>query len=51
MTRTVKCDVPGLVGVPLIVPVLLSVIPCGNVPVRIVQLYGKVPPVAARLCE
>jgi hypothetical protein len=51
VTCTVKLDWPAPVGVPLIVPPLLKLRPAGKVPDAIVQEYGIVPPVAARVDE
>lgn len=49
-TRMVKFATPAAVGVPLIVdPVNAS--PAGSDPLKIDQLYGDVPPVAAKACE
>ena len=47
LTCTVKLLVPLPVGVPEITPLGDSVNPAGNVPERMLQLYGVVPPVAA----
>src|SRR5260370_33439917 len=41
--------VPAVVGVPLIVPLLLSERPLGKLPAD--QAYGELPPVAARFAE
>ena len=43
--------VTATVGVPLTSPVLVSVRPAGRVPSANDQLYGAVPPVAARVWE
>jgi hypothetical protein len=48
-TCTVTFDVPALVGVPLITPALDRVTPAGSVPDVTVQLYGVVPPPAAKV--
>ena len=45
VTCTVRFEVPGVVGVPLIVHPF-SVNPAGSVPVGIAQVYGVAPPVA-----
>jgi hypothetical protein len=50
VTCTVKLLVPVPVGVPEITPVLdASDSPAGSVPEVMDQLYGRVPPVAARV--
>ncbi len=51
MTRTVKLNVPTAVGVPDMVPSVLSVRPSGKAPDKgtRLQLKGNVPPVATRL--
>jgi hypothetical protein len=51
LSVTVKVGekLPGSVGVPDIVPVLLTTSPFGRLPPVSVQLYGAVPPVAARV--
>ena len=47
LTRTVKLNVPTVVGVPLMVPELaFKLSPLGSDPAVIAQLYGVVPPVA-----
>jgi hypothetical protein len=47
VTRTVKFEVPAVVGVPEIVPVdELSDRPAGRLPEMTDQLYGVTPPVA-----
>jgi hypothetical protein len=47
VTSTVKAELPGTVGVPLMVPVeLSSVRPAGKVPDCTDQVYGVVPPLA-----
>lgn len=51
VTCTMIGNVPETDGVPLICPTLLNVSPVGNVPDGILQLYGVVPPVAAREAE
>jgi hypothetical protein len=43
---TLKAEVPGVVGVPEIVPELLNESPAGRVPLLTLQLMGGVPPVA-----
>src|SRR5215813_7135751 len=49
-TPIVKLDVPAAVGVPEITPVLAArVNPAGSVPLAIDQVYGGVPPLAARV--
>ena len=42
----VKFEVPGVVGVPEIVPELLNESPAGSVPLLTLQVMGGVPPVA-----
>src|SRR5512134_3616853 len=49
VTWTVKLDVPTVVGVPLIVPPVDRLSPAGRLPAETDQLYGVVPPVAARV--
>ena len=51
VTRTVKLEVPGVVGVPEMTPLLLSVNPVGSAPLASDHAYGLVPPLAARLAE
>ena len=51
LTVTVNEEVPGVVGVPLICPELLSASPAGREPELIDQVYGAVPPVAAKAAE
>ena len=52
VTFTVKLVLPETVGVPEIIPVdPARVSPAGRDPVEIDQLYGVVPPVAARVAE
>jgi hypothetical protein len=47
LTCTVKLTVPGVVAVPLTVPVLaFRVNPAGTAPTVTVQVYGGTPPVA-----
>jgi len=47
LTRTVKLNVPPVVGIPLMVPVLaFKLSPLGSDPVVIAQLSGGMPPVA-----
>ena len=51
VARTVKLDVPALVGVPEMTPVVpFSDSPPGNVPLTIVQLIGAFPPDEERVC-
>jgi hypothetical protein len=50
-TCTVKAEVPACVGVPEIKPEPEIVIPTGKLPFVIDQLYGAVPPVAAKVVE
>lgn len=51
-TLTVKEDVPVEVGLPEICPVLVfSVRPLGKLPTLTLQIYGCVPPIAARGLE
>jgi hypothetical protein len=47
VTRTVKVEVPAVVGVPLIAPPVDRERPAGRGPEETDQLYGCVPPVAA----
>jgi hypothetical protein len=47
VTRTVKVEVPAVVGVPLIAPPVDRESPAGRDPEETDQLYGCVPPVAA----
>jgi hypothetical protein len=49
VTWTVKLLPPAVVGVPEICPLAERVKPEGRVPENSDQLYGAVPPVAARL--
>ena len=51
VTWIVKFAGPATDGVPLIWPAELSVKPVGSVPAEMDQVYGGVPPLAARLCE
>ena len=52
VTRTVMFDVPVVVGVPLIAPDdEFNDNPAGNVPAARSQVYGVVPPVAAKVVE
>jgi hypothetical protein len=49
VTVAVKLKVPGVVGVPVIAPLLvLSVSPPGNAPTEIENAYGGVPPAATK---
>ncbi len=50
-TRAVNVNAPVWVVDPEIFPAELSVIPVGKAPLVIFQLYGGVPPVAARVWE
>jgi hypothetical protein len=50
VTRTVRFDVPAVVGVPLTRHPAPSESPAGSVPAVIVQLYGAVPPAAPIVC-
>ena len=49
VTRMVKLEVPVDVGVPLIVPAMDNANPAGNDPEATAQLYGGVPPLAAKV--
>lgn len=51
VTFTTKEDVPGVVGMPLIWPELLSVNPAGKDPEEIDQVKGAVPPLAVSAVE
>ena len=51
VTVTSKFEVPAVVGVPEMTPALLIASPAGSDPVDSDQLYGVVPPVAARVVE
>ena len=48
---TVKLNVPGACGIPLISPPALSDSPPGNDPATTFHEYGAVPPDALRVCE
>src|SRR6185503_12108979 len=48
---TVKLNVPGVCGMPLISPAGLSESPPGGDPATTVHEYGAVPPEALRVCE
>ena len=50
VTLTAKLNVPAVVGVPEIVPLAAAIVrPAGNVPELMLQLYGVVPPLAAKI--
>ena len=50
VTLAVKLNDPAVVGVPEIVPLAAaSVRPAGNAPALTLQLYGVVPPLAAKV--
>jgi hypothetical protein len=49
VTLAVKLKEPAVVGVPEIVPVAESVRPAGKAPEVMLQLYGVVPPLAAKV--
>lgn len=51
VTRTTKLELPGVVGVPEIIPFAPRVRPAGNEPVESAHVYGAVPPLAERLVE
>jgi hypothetical protein len=52
LTSTVKLDVPVVVGVPEITPVLAaSDSPAGKLPTAMLHVYGVIPPLAARVAE
>jgi hypothetical protein len=52
VTATVNLEVPAVVAVPEIVPVVAAnAKPMGRLPEVIDQLYGAVPPVACNVCE
>jgi phosphoribosylcarboxyaminoimidazole (NCAIR) mutase len=52
VTFTVKLNVPEEVGMPEIAPVeAVKVNPAGNAPALMLQLYGIVPPLAAKVVE
>jgi hypothetical protein len=48
VTDALKANVPEVAGVPLIIPVIPRERPGGNIPEVTVQVYGGVPPWAAR---
>ena len=48
-TWRVRFAAPAVVGVPAMTPAVLSDSPAGRVPLFTLQLYGAVPPVAARV--
>ena len=50
-TRTVKVELPAVVGVPLITPAADSVSPPGRDPALTDQVYGGNPLAAARVTE
>jgi hypothetical protein len=50
-TCTVKAEVPACVGVPEITPELEMLSPAGKLPFVTDQVYGAVPPVAAKVVE
>jgi len=50
-TCTVKAEFPDCVGVPEITPKLEMASPAGKLPLVTDQLYGPVPPVAAKVVE
>ena len=50
-TRTVKLDVPRVLGVPLITPAVDSDRPAGKVPLVTDHAYGVTPPDAIRVVE
>jgi hypothetical protein len=49
-TLTTNLNVPAVVGVPVMVPLLFSVNPTGNEPLLIDHVNGAVPPVAVTVC-
>ena len=50
VTLTVKLEEPAAVGVPAIAPVdAFRLSPAGSVPDKMFQVYGVLPPVAARV--
>ncbi len=49
VTVMVKVDVAAVVGVPVITPAVLMDSPAGRVPEVTAQVYGAVPPLAARV--
>jgi hypothetical protein len=51
VTWALKLNLPAPVGVPLMVPLLLNVIPAGKAPETTVHEYGYVPPEAASVVE
>ena len=51
VTCTVKFEVPGAAGVPLILPAALSVRGAGSEPTVTAHVYPPVPPLAAKVCE
>jgi hypothetical protein len=53
VARTVKFEVPGVVGVPLMTPAGDNDIPAGSTPDpgTTIQVKDGVPPAAARVCE
>lgn len=52
ITRTVKLDLPEVVGVPEITPlVLFRASPAGSLPLLMLQVYGLTPPLAATVAE
>jgi hypothetical protein len=52
VTRTVKFEVPAVVGVPVILPVeAFRAKPPGSVPVEMDQVYGVIPPLATNVAE
>jgi hypothetical protein len=50
VTCAVKVDVPAAEGIPVMLPPALSNRPAGSAPAVTAQLYGDVPPVAAKVC-
>jgi hypothetical protein len=50
VTRTVKVEVPPLVGVPEIKPAPLSESPEGKAPLEMLHAYGGTPPAALSVC-
>jgi len=52
VTRTVKFEVPAVVGVPVIAPVdPFNVKPAGKLPTTVAHVYGVVPPAATKVAE
>jgi hypothetical protein len=52
VTWTLKLEVPAVLGVPLIAPVLgFKVKPAGSEPLEIDQVYGVAPPLAVTEAE